>query len=721
MRGIHKKSDVIKVGAAAAGRILSKNKHIDDNLKKLSSHDLYFNRELSLIEFQRRVLTEAENPKQPLLERLKFCSILSSNLDEFFMIRVAGLKSQVAGDVVEISYDGMTPNAQLKEIRKRLLPIYKKQESIIRDQIMPELAKNGIVIEHYKNLPDDEKAFLRDYFLEEILPVLTPLSLGPANPFPRLINRSLNIAFVLSDSHDETPERHVAFIQLPNVLPRFIQLPGYEDLKCVLIEHIIISFADIIFPGLKPETANTFRVTRDADFEIAEDEAEDLLSEIAEQVKQRNWGKAAVRLEVTAKMPDYLVNLLKNALELDSDDVYIHDRPLNLVDFMELMKLDKRNIKDIPFVSKKISEFSGDSKAMFDYLKKNEVMVHHPFDSFTGSVLKFITDAACDPDVLAIKITLYRTGSNSEVVESLKKAAENGKIVTAFVELKARFDEEKNIVWAKALEQAGAHVIYGVPGLKTHCKIALIVRRENGKLKSYVHLSTGNYNQITARLYTDIGIFTSDEKFGQDATYLFNFLTAYSYHNKWNHLIVAPNDLRPKILEYIEREIELHTDENPGLIFAKMNSLAHREVIPALYRASQKGVKIKLLVRGICCLMPGVEGVSENIEVRSIIGRFLEHSRIFYFKNGGNPEFYLSSADWMSRNLHRRVELMFPVYDSSIREQLWEILNIYWSDNTNSWKLLPNGEYEKIQCGDDENVLSAQEYFLEEIKNIRLF
>lgn len=705
----------------AGGRIINTSKQNGDRTKSLNANNLYFNRELSLIEFQRRVLTEAENPSQPLLERLKFCAILSSNLDEFFMIRVAGLKSQVAGDVVELSYDGMTPKAQLKEIRKRLIPIYKKQEQIIKEQIFPELAKNGIVIEHYKNLPEIDKVALKDYFLNEIMPVLTPLSLGPANPFPRLINRSLNIAFALTEVKDDVVEKHVAFIQLPNVLPRFIQVSGYDDIRYVLIEHIIISFADIIFPGLKTEAANTFRVTRDADFEIAEDEAEDLLSEIAEQVKQRNWGRAAVRLEVTAKMPDYLANLLMKALELEPDDVYIHDRPLNLSDFMELMKLDIRNIKDIPFVSRKIPEFSSDSDTMYDYLKKNDVLVHHPFDSFTSTTVKLISDAACDPDVLAIKVTLYRAGSNSEVVESLKKAADNGKSVTAFVELKARFDEAKNIIWAKELEHSGAHVIYGVPGLKTHCKIALIVRRESGKLKSYVHLSTGNYNQITSRLYTDVGFFTSDEKFGQDATYLFNYLTAYSYHKDWNHLIVAPNDLRRRILELIEREIEKHTPENPGMIFAKMNSLAHREVIPALYRASQKGVKIKLLVRGICCLKPNLPGYSDNIEVKSIIGRFLEHSRIFYFKNGGDEEYYLSSADWMSRNLHRRVELMFPIYDANLRQQLWKILNVYWNDNMNSWSLLNTGEYKKTVCKEGEQSLSAQSYFLDEIQNTNLF
>jgi polyphosphate kinase len=710
----------INSSVVAAERLQKSPKKKKEKLS-LDSHDYYFNRELSLLEFQKRVLSEAENPKQPIMERLKFCAILSSNLDEFFMIRVAGLKSQVSSDVVELSYDGMTPQDQLNEIRKQLLPLYKRQEQIVRDNVFPELEKNGIIIDHYRNLKDHEKLIIKEYFLTEILPLLTPLSLGPANPFPRLINRSLNIAFVLRDEKIGNDENHVAFIQLPSVLPRFLPVPTEKKYRFVLIEHVIISLAEIIFPGFVVEAANTFRVTRDADFEIAEDEADDLLSEIAEQIRQRNWGKAAVRLEVTAKMPDYLVNLLMKALELEPNDVYAHDRPLNLSDFMELMKIDKRNLKDIPFVSKRIPEFSDDSTSFFEYVKKNDVLVHHPFDSFSGSTLKLILDSACDPEVLAIKITLYRTGNNSEVVEALKKAAENGKYVTAFVELKARFDEEKNIIWARALEHAGAHVVYGVPGLKTHCKVCLIVRKESGKLRTYVHLSTGNYNQITSRLYTDVGFFTSNEKFGEDVTYLFNYLTAYSYHKNWNHIIVAPVDLRLRVLELIEREIELHTPENPGMIFAKMNSIAHREVIPALYRASQKGVKIKLIVRGICCLKPGLEGISENIEVRSIIGRFLEHSRIFYFKNGGNNEYYLSSADWMSRNLHRRVEIMFPVLDENLRNQLWSILNIYWEDNSNSWRLLSNGEYEKLSPVGDEEEFSAQEYFLEEIQNYKLF
>ncbi len=689
--------------------------------KKLTSHGFYFNRELSLIEFQRRVLSEAEDKRHPLLERLKFCCILSSNLDEFFMIRVAGLKSQVAGEVVELSYDGMTPKNQLKEIRKQLLPIYKKQEEILNEQIFPELEKNDIYFHRIENLNSEEYSFIENYFNDEILPLLTPLSLGPANPFPRLINRSLNIAFLLNEISEDVTENHIAFIQVPSVLTRFVKIPRESGFHIVLIEHVIKAFADVLFPGFEILMANTFRVTRDADIEIAEDEADDLLSEIAEQIRLRNWGKAVVRLEVNSKMPDYLANLLMKALDIEPSDVYVHARPLNLVDFMELTKYDLRHLKDTPFASRKIPEFMIEDVSLFDAIKNQDIMVHHPFDTFSNSTLKFITQAVHDPDVLAIKITLYRTGMNSDVVAALKRAAENGKLVTAFVELKARFDEEKNIIWAKELEHAGAHVVYGVPGLKTHCKIAMVVRREQGKLKTYLHLSTGNYNQITARLYTDVGLFTANDEFAKDATHLFNYLTAYSYHKDWNHLILAPVDMKRKILYFIDREIEKHSEENPSFIFAKMNSIAHREVIPALYRASQAGVKIQLLVRGITCLKPGIPGISENIEIRSVIGRFLEHSRIFYFKNGGDEEFYISSADWMSRNLNRRVESMIPIYDTSLRSQLWQILNIYWQDNCKSWVLNTDGTYTKITPADGENPFSAQEYFLGQTKQSKLF
>ncbi|HRP02887.1 MAG TPA: polyphosphate kinase 1 [Candidatus Kapabacteria bacterium] len=693
----------------------NKDTIIVDRIKLDNNPDLFFNRELSLIEFQRRVLSEALKPEQPLLERLKFCAIVSSNLDEFFMIRVAGLKSQVAGDMIELSYDGMPPTNQLLEIRRRLLPIYKQQEEILINNIFPELEKNGINFYKYEQLDSINQAKVKDIFYKRIMPILTPISLGPTNPFPRLINRSLNIAFLLIDKRSKIESRHVAFVQLPAVLQRFIKLDMGNTGDYILVEHIIKAFSNDLFPGFEIQVASTFRVTRDADIEIAEDEADDLLSELAEQIKQRNWERAAVRLEVSSRMPDYLVNLLMNALELEPNDVYIHNRPLNLIDFMQLYKLDLWSIKDTPFQSFIPAEFKDD-KNIFEEISKSDILLHHPFDSFTNTTLKLINEAACDDKVVAIKITLYRTGLNSGIVEALKKAAENGKIITAFVELKARFDEEKNIIWAKALERVGAHVVYGVPGLKTHCKIAMIVRQEGDELKTYLHLSTGNYNQITARLYTDVSLFTSNTDFANDATYLFNYLTAYSYHQGWKQFILAPINLKDNIINLINREIELHTPDNPGLIIAKMNALAHRDVIPALYRASQKGVKIKLLVRGICCLKPGIKDVSDNIEVRSIIGRFLEHSRIFYFKNSGNEEYYLSSADWMSRNLHKRVELMFKVNNKKLQRKLKNILDVYWSDNLNSWELSKNGDYIKREVKVGEKPVSAQKYFLDKIK-----
>ncbi len=691
---------------------------IKDKPLDLKSPEYYFNRELSLIEFNKRVLKECEGNQHPLLERLKFAAIFSSNMDEFFMIRVAGLKGQIAADVVELSYNGMTPREQLKEIRKTLLPLYEWQGKLLDEQIFPELANENIIIHEFDTLSEEEKDHLRYYFCENTLPLLTPLSLDPAHPFPRLINRSLNVAFVLRDPASDLREDKIAFLQLPVMLPRFVRLRRRNGHHFVLQEQIIKAFADILFPGLEIIESNTFRVTRDADIEIAEDEADDLLSEIAEQIKHRNWGTAVVRLEVSANMPEYLVKLLVRVLEIEPDDVYVHQRHLNLPDFMELTKLEVRHLKDQPFATRPLPEFQQESINIFDAIKESDHFVHHPYDSFTNSTLKFIETATNDSQVMAIKATLYRTGLNSPIVEALKRAAENGKDVTAFVELKARFDEANNIIWAKELEEVGVHVIYGMIGLKTHCKICVVVRQEGEKLRTYLHLSTGNYNQVTSRIYTDCAIFTARPEFGMDAIHLFNYLTGYSRYQDWKHFIMAPVNLYQNIMEKIEREIANSTPENPGMIFAKMNSLVHRQVIPALYRASQKGVKIKLLVRGICCLKPDIPGISENIEVRSIIGRFLEHSRIFYFKNGGDEEFYLSSADWMSRNLHKRVELMYPIYDLKIREKLRDILDIYWSDNSKAWKLTNSGVYEKIQPEKGKEPFSSQEYFLNMYKSV---
>ncbi len=684
----------------------------------LRSYDYYFNRELSLIEFNRRVLMEAEGSKHPLLEKLKFTSIFSSNMDEFFMVRVAGLKQQIAAGVVELSFDGMTPEEQFREIRRRLIPLYEYQDNLINNSILPELEKSGIHIDRFDKLSDKDKKLLEEYFLKNILSVLTPLSLDSAHPFPRMLNRSLNIGYVLQDSKRKVNEDKVAFIQLPRSLPRLVELNSRKGHHFVLIEQIIKAYSHYLFPGLEIIASNTFKVTRDADFEIAEDEADDLLTEIAEQIKQRKWGRAAVRLEVSHRIPDNLLSLLMKYLDLSDEDIYYHNRPLHMPDFMELLKIDVRRLKDTPFQTRSLPEFQVMDINVFDAVKKKDLMVHLPFDSFTNSVLKFLNQAADDDKVLTIKITLYRTGLNSPIVTALKKAAEKGKQVTAFVELKARFDEENNIIWARELEQAGVHVIYGVIGLKTHCKIAMVVRREADGLRTYLHLATGNYNHTTARIYTDIGMFTARRDFERDAAHLFNYLTGYSHYDKWESFIVAPIILRHKILEFIRRETKLHTKDNPGFIFLKMNSIAHKEVISELYKASQKGVKIKLLIRGVCCLRPGVPNVSENIEVRSIIGRFLEHSRICYFHNGGNEEVYLSSADWMTRNLHNRVELMFPVKEKELKKRLIDLLDTYWADNTKSWRLKPNGTYEKIEPKKGDKLLNAQQYFLEEAKKL---
>ncbi len=691
-----------------------------ENTKKLKNNlknpAYYINRELSFLEFNRRVLYEAEDTSHPLLERLKFVTIFSSNLDEFFMIRVAGLKGQVMADTLELSYDGLTAQQQLLEIRKKLLPLYEHQTKLFKE-IIGLMEKEGIFIQDINALNKQERKRLRKFFIDCVLPVLTPLTLDLTHPFPRLINLRLNIAFILRDPTKSSSDNILAFLQLPAVLPRLIRLEHIAGYHFILLEQIIKENADLIFPGLEIQGSNVFRVTRNADIEIAEDEAEDLQSEISEQVKQRRWGTAAVRLEVSSKMDNFLLNLLVNTLNLDKNDVYIHDRPLSLPDFMQFTKLDLPLLKDTPFTTRKIREFTDIGSSIFSAISKSDYLVHHPFDSFTNSTLRFIEQSAVDPDVLSIKITLYRTGSNSPIVAALIKAAENGKDVIAFVELKARFDEENNIIWAKELEQKGVNVVYGVVGLKTHCKIALVIRREMGKLKKYLHLSTGNYNHITARLYTDIGFFTSSEELGIEGIHLFNYLTGYSLFKDWKEFIVAPINLYERIIELIEREIELHTPDNPGLIFVKMNSLAHRQVIPALYRASQKGVNVKMLVRGICCLRPNIPEISENIEIRSILGRFLEHSRIFYFRNGGNEEFYLSSADWMSRNLHKRVELSFPIKDKKIQKRLWEILNVYWNDNLKSWRLNSDGSYTKIKAQKNSVLLSSQEYFLDELNN----
>ncbi|MEP7220208.1 MAG: polyphosphate kinase 1, partial [Bacteroidota bacterium] len=573
-------------------------------------------------------------------------------------------------------------------------------------------------IHPFKNLPISEQDALRDYFMHEVLPVLTPLAVDPGHPFPHLLNRSLNLGLVIRDprKHTHPAEFHFAVVQVPSVLGRFIKVfrdaPGDQF---VLLEEVIAANANALFPGLDARASFAFRVTRDADIEISEDEAEDLLTMMEEQVRRRKWGEA-VRIEVDEHTPQNIRDILMRSLELEPSDVYETRGPRNLSDFLSLYRLDYRDLKDRPFNSKVLDSFRDEERSIFSVVRTEDILLHHPFDSFSNT-LDFIRAAARDPKVLAIKQTLYRAGGDSPVVAALIEAAENGKQVTALVELKARFDEENNIVWAKQLEQAGVHVVYGLIGLKTHCKMCMVVRKDDtGSLRIYLHLSTGNYNPFTARLYTDAGYITASPAFGADSVNLFNYLTGYGSPTEWQKLVMSPLNLRSHILAMIEREVATHTPENPGRIIAKLNALVDDEIIRALYGAAQKGVRIDLLVRGICCLRPGMPGISENIRVFSIVGRFLEHSRIFYYRNGGNEEMYLGSADWMPRNLNRRVEVVFPVEDPEQRARLKDILETYLRDNVKTRVLQADGSYVRRRPAEGEDVFNAQEYFISQIK-----
>jgi polyphosphate kinase len=680
----------------------------------LRSPQYYINRELSWLDFNERVLEEAEDTTHPLLERLKFLVIFASNLDEFFMIRVAGLKEQVFGGVVELAPDGLTPQEQLRHISERLRPLYLRQGNLLIADVLPKLEEAGIVIHPFGELPAAEKWRLREVFMRETLPVLTPLAIDPGHPFPHLLNRSLNLALIVKDpkKHIGAKDFHFAVVQVPGVLSRFIRVLSEEPGDhFVLLEEVIAAHASALFPGLDVMASYPFRVTRDADIEVAEDEAEDLMKMMEEQVRRRRWGEA-VRLEVDERMPANVREILMNSLDIELDDIYETRGPRNLSDFMALYRLDYRDLKDRPFTARLFEPFRDEERTVFSVIRSKDVMLHHPFDSFV-SVVDFITAAARDPKVLAIKQTLYRTGLDSPIVRALIEAAERGKQVTALVELKARFDEENNITWAKQLEQAGVHVVYGLIGLKTHAKVAMIVRRDdNGIPRIYMHLGTGNYNPFTSRVYTDIGLITADPDFGSDGINLFNYLTGYGAEIDWRKLIMAPQNLRSRIKALIEREMALHTPERPGRIIAKLNALVDGEIIRSLYQASCHGVRIDLMVRGICCLRPGIPGVSENIRVTSIVGRFLEHSRIFMFGNGGTEEFYASSADWMPRNLNRRVELMFPIEDPDHRERLREILGMYLRDNVKARVLRSDGNWERVVAAEGEESFNVQESFL---------
>jgi len=682
-----------------------------------NNSEYFLNRELSWIEFNKRVLEEAKSKNQPVLERLKFLSIFSTNLDEFFMIRVAGLKRQVKSNVNELTTDKMTAQEQRDNIKEFLTPLVDEQYRVFNEEIIPELSANEINFIKYSELSEENKIKVDNYFEDEIFPVLTPLAIDNVHPFPNLINRSIALAIILDDPDTEEVEEKVCVIQIPSNISRFYLIESENQNCYILLEEIIKANAERLFSGMRSIDCFAFRITRNADLELEEEEAADLLTLIEEEVKKRRLG-ILVRLEIDSKMPDKLLQFLVNILEVEPNEIYKVNGPLNLGDMMAMYKIDKRGLKYEGFTPR-ISSYFRDQENFFKEISERDILLHHPFYSFS-SVSEFIAQSAEDPNVYAIKLTLYRTSGDSPIIKSLIEAAENGKQVTAIVELKARFDEQNNIIWARALENAGVHVVYGIAGLKTHCKIALVVRKENKGVKRYVHLSTGNYNAATSKLYTDFGLFTANQDFCKDASNLFNYLTGYSKYNSYKKLLVAPLNLRRKMLKMIDDEIKSHKEVGNGYILFKINSLVDEEVIMHLYQASKAGVKIDLIARGICRLKPKVKGLSDNINVYSIVGRFLEHSRAYYFHNNGNPKLYLGSADVMQRNFDRRVETLFPIDNKIIKNDLTEILKLYLTDTEKTWVMLSNGTYIKKseilkESSEPYEKINIQEYFVKKV------
>jgi polyphosphate kinase len=656
-----------------------------------SAMNRFINRELSWLAFDARILAMAEDPERPLLERIKFLSIFASNLDEFFQIRVSGLEEQVEAGVGAITPDGMTPGEQLDAVRRRVVELSERAEAAWTAELRPALEKQRIRIVQWDQLDDEDRAFLGRRFRERIFPVLTPLSVDPAHPFPYISNLSLNLAAVVRDPI--TGLRRFARVKVPPLLPRFTALTDGE--RFVPLEQIIAAHLDQLFPGMDLVTYHVFRVTRDADVEVEEDEADDLLAAIQSVLQRRQRGATPIRLEIEPDMTDEVRSLLMREMGLDEPHVYVTEGLIDLGGLIFFVGLDRPELKDdvwSPATPARLHSPEGPVD-VFAAIRDGDILVHHPYDSFSSSVEAFVTQAAADPEVLAIKQTLYRTSADSPIIRSLIRAAESGKQVVALVELKARFDEEANISFARALEHAGVHVVYGVVGLKTHAKTCLVVRRENGGIRRYAHIGTGNYNPITARLYEDLGLLSADADLGADLTDLFNLLTGYSRQRDYRKILVAPVTMRSSLEELIRREAD-HPD---GSIVLKMNSLVDADLIDALYAASQAGVCIDLWIRGICCLRPGVPDLSENIRVRSIVGRFLEHSRIYRFGSQARGVTYLiGSADWMPRNLDRRVEALTPVEDPALRSRLDEILRIGLEDDEQAWELDPEGRWHQV-------------------------
>ncbi len=696
-----------------------------DSSSSLDDPRLYINRELSLLQFQHRVLEEAQDPRNPLLERVKFLAIVGSNLDEFFMVRVGGLKLQINAGVVERSLDGLTPAEQLAAIRKAAQKVMARARECWHTELLPQLNEAGIHILNYAELSEKQRDHVRDHFERAIFPVLTPLAFDPGHPFPHISNLSLNLAAIIRDERDE---KHFARVKVPASLPRLVPLkrssgsvrrdgtvPHHHYF--VWLEEVIAAHLDALFPGMAIVESHLFHVTRNADMVIQELEADDLLETMRASVRDRRFG-SVVRLCINDSAPDHLRAILIKNLAMDPNDVYTLDNPLGMSSLLSLYQTERYDLKDQPFIPaiprplKKTESTDGN---IFSAIRREDVLLHHPYDSF-APVLEFLQTAAQDPNVLAIKQTLYRVGQNSPVVKALLKARRDyGKQVAVLVELKARFDEESNIGWARLLEQEGVHVVYGLLGLKTHSKVALVIRKEGDQIRRYVHLGTGNYNAVTAQLYEDIGLFTCDEDIGADATNLFNYLTGYSSLKEYRKLLVAPVNLRARMQELILREIEHERQGNPARIIFKMNALVDKSMIQLLYQASQAGVQVDLIVRGICCLRPGVQGISDNIRVLSLVGRFLEHSRVYYFQNAGQEEIYLGSADLMPRNLDRRVEVLFPVEDPEMIRGIREnILEVYLRDTENARQMLPNGAYIRLNGTSDAPSLDSQRWFLQQ-------
>lgn len=693
------------------------------NKINLSDAKYYDNRELSWLKFELRVLNEAMVKELPILDRVKFVSITSSNLDEFFMVRVASLKDMEHAGYTKPDIAGMTPTEQLIAINEKTRELVDLQYNIFGKHLNPILKENGIIIyDKYEDLNEEQLKYIDSFFMSQVYPVLTPMAFDASRPFPLIRNKSLNIAALIEKKKGSTlgdrsnDDVEFATVQVPSVLPRFVSLPSNEKQQdCfILLEQIIERNMDKLFLNYNVVAASPYRIMRNADFSIDEEGAEDLLLEIEKQIKSRQWGEV-IRLEVEGTINKKLLTILKKNLGVNEIDIYKIKGPIDLTFLMKLYGIEGHaNLKQPIFKPQENPRLRPGEK-IFDEIKKGDILLHHPYETF-DPVVDFIAQAAFDPQVLAIKQTLYRVSGNSPIIASLAHAAENGKQVTVLVELKARFDEENNIIWAKKLEKAGVHVIYGLVGLKTHCKIALVVRREEDGIRRYVHLGTGNYNDSTAKLYTDCGMFTCNETYGEDATAVFNMLSGYSEPASWNKLVVAPLWLRNTFVSLINREISHAKEGKEAIIVAKMNSLCDKEIIEKLYEASNAGVKIRLIIRGICCLKTGIAGVSENINVTSIVGTYLEHARIFYFYNNGAEDIYMGSADWMPRNLDRRVEIIFPVEDDLLKAKVKHILDVQLSDTLKAYEMTDESTYVRIKPPRGKKPVGAQDTFCREAK-----